>query len=253
MEVLASGGSNSGLKINFTANVEQALQMLRDIDRWSIPYITAAALTDTAMSARKAEKKSMIGYFDRPTPYVTRGVLWEKATRDYLVSRVYLNDEAYKGNRVTDILSAEISGGPRHIKKYEKSLRGAGILNSNEFTVPGDSVPLNAQGNIGRANINQMLAQVKATSRVASGGRKTSRYFIARGDNKLARGIWERRGKKIRPFLIFVEGAPTYRKRYPFGEAAIQHAERNFARHWKRRFNSFVVKGKILKGSGSVG
>jgi len=267
MAALVSSGSNAGLEINFTANIEEVRQHLRDVDKWAIPYITAAALTDTAIGARKAEKRAMPWYLDRPTSYVTRGVLWEKATKNYLVSRVYINDDPVGGTPQSRILEPNVEGGPRRAKPYERRLRRAGILGPNEYTVPGTGARLDVYGNLGSGNIERMLSQLQAAeqfagyqanetkrSRRRKRGRAKSRYFVARGDSKLARGIWERYSgchgrQRIRPFLIFVQGAPNYRVRYPFGETARQHAERNFARHWKRRFDSFVVKGKILKGS----
>lgn len=256
-------GSNSGFGISFAQPVEQIAEAMRDVDRWAIPYITASTLTDVAKGAAMAERKALPWRFDRPTPYVSKGLLYRPADKNWLVSEVYVSDEHFKGNPVHHILRPHVQGGPRRAKRYEVRLRNAGILGPNEFTVPGAAAPLDPYGNLRGGHIERMLSQLQAAeqyagymanetgrSRRRNRGRVNDRYFVAKGDTSLPRGIWLRNGRRVRPFLIFVQGAPSYSPIYPFGQVAADYAEDNFRRLFTQRFNSFVAKGKILKGAG---
>jgi len=257
--------SNAGLQINFRSNVEDVAQGFRDTDRWAVPYITAGALNDTVFHARKVEQRAMPHYLDRPVAYTQRGVLYDKATAKHLVARVYINDDPTGGTPQAKYLEPNIVGGFRGPKPYERRLRRAGILRADEFTVPGAGMRLNVHGNIPGGRIERMLSQLQAAEQFAGYQANETRrsrrrnvrtgkerYFVAQGDTALPRGIWERRGKRIRPMLLFVSGAPAYSPIYPFGRAAIEHAEFNFARYWVRRFDRMLKSGRIFKGAGQL-
>lgn len=253
-------GSNSGFEINFKLEVDQVQSAMHEMDRWAVPYITAGALNDVVFNARKAEKKAMPWYLDRPTAYTQRGVIYTKASKDYLVASVSINDERIKGTPQARYLAPNIEGGPRQPKPYEKRLQRAGILGSNEYTVPGSGAPINGSGNIPGGRIERMLSQLQAAEQVAgylanetarsrkrNAPRRLERYFVSKGDGALPRGIWMRKGRTVRAFLIFVSGAPNYKPIYPFGRATREYAERNFARHWIARFERMASSGRILR------
>ncbi len=251
----------SGLSLSFGLEIEAARQAFREMDRWAVNYITAAALTDVAVAGRKAEQKAMPFYLDRPTAYTQRGVRYRKAEARWLEAEIYLNDEPGKGTAQVKYLAPNVKGGPRGAKRFEVALRRAGIMMPNEFAVPA-SGQTDANGNLrgGGSRIVRILSQIKAAettagymanetrrSRQRNAKRNVERYFVADGSTRLRRGIWERRGKRIRPILIFV-GQPMYQATYKFGEATMQYARLNFARHWARRFDAMVASGRIYRG-----
>jgi len=256
---------NAGFTLDFAASVDDVLSTLDEADRWVGPYVTASALSATAFDMRDAEQKALTAAFDRPVSLTKRAVLYTKATRQELTATVFIRDEASGGVPPARYLEPEIQGGPRRPKSHELRLRRAGILGPHEFAVPAKTVPLDAYGNVRPGSIEQMLSQLQAAeqfagymanetkrSRRRAGMRRTSRYFFARGDTDLPRGIYERLGlgskARIRGFLMFVKDAPDYRVRYRFGQAASTKAARVFGDYWGSYFQRFISSGKIMKG-----
>lgn len=258
-------GSNSGLVISFAADIDEVIGALAETDRWVGPYVTASALSATARDAQQAEQKALNASFDRPVALTRRAVLYRKATREELTAEVFIRDEAPGGVPPARYLAPQIEGGPRRPKSHELRLRRAGILGPNEFAVPARNALLDSFGNIKGGTFEQMLSQLQAAeqfagymanetkrSRRRAGVRRTSRFFVADGKRGgLPRGIYERIGQghraKVRGFLLFVDGAPDYRIRYRFGEAARTKALRVFGGHWASYFERFVASGKIMR------
>lgn len=245
-------------EVNFSLDVSEVVDALRTADRWVGPYVTWSALNSTVYDAAQAEQKALSASFERPVRLTTRAVLYAKVPRGQLTemtASVFIQDEIGGGGvPPARYLSAEIDGGPRRPKSHELRLRRAGILGPNEFAEPARGVPLDAYGNLQRGALEQMLSELLTAGQFGTGYfgnvgrakkragmRRSSRYFFARGDGHLARGIYERmglnRGARIRGFLIFVGGAPDYRPRYRFGEAARAEAGRVFWGHWTAKSN----------------
>ncbi|MCB9993109.1 MAG: hypothetical protein H6873_05580 [Hyphomicrobiaceae bacterium] len=255
-----------GLQLSFQTNVDELARSLGELDAWALPYITASALTDVAKMGAEAERRAMPFHIDRPKAWTTGGVRLENADKANLVSKVYLDGFAHKGTAAGRYLEPIIVGAIRRPKRYELHLRAHGILGPGEFTVPGSGARLDAYGNISPGTLERALSQLGAAensagymanetvrSRKRNRRRVTARYFVADGSTGLPRGIWERQGRSIRPFLIFVGRAPSYRRSYPFGDAARESALRNFDGLWVKRFNAFVVSNRILQGRGTSG
>ena len=223
-----------------------------------IPYITARALTATAENARDALKHEMRDSFDRPTPFILDGTYKKPATKQNLVATVGFKDFAGKGVPAEKVLRAEVFGGVRRAKRFERALQAVGVLPPGHFVVPGQGASLDAYGNINPGLIVQILSYFRAFpesgykanitdekkdrmnrwSKKAASKRVGVSYFVPR-DGRLKFGIWVRYrhsgGSAIKPILMFVQYA-HYEERLDMGYtvqiAAKENIERNFNAAW---------------------
>ena len=249
---------NRLLSLSFEADIRQLEIDMPDWARNRIPSITRNALNDTADDARFAEIEKIRGVFDRPTLFIQRSPRYRKASREHLSAEVYIDD----GGSIspTKILDAEVGGGPRRPKRFELALRRSGIMRPDEFAIPAIGQQRDAFGNLPGPLIVRILSQLKAFAEVGYLANRTARskarnakratveYFVPsgaraeRGIGRLPRGIYERRGKRIRAVMIFVSGSPRYGKRYDFGQASIAKAQRVFPAYWQRYFYAELAK-----------
>ena len=250
------------LEISFDLDVRQATAELSDWAQRRVPSITRNALNDTAFDARAAEQNKIRGVFDRPTPWIVRSVKVSKATKEDLVAEVLIADDV-NGSGVSPrkVLEAEVAGGQRRHKRFEMALIRAGVMHPDEYALPAMGQRRDAYGNLPGTLIVRILSQLKAFSEVGflmnrtqrskakAASKRAAQYFVptegggrgARGIGRLPRGIYERRGKKIRGVVMFIR-PPRYEKRYDFGQATIAKAERVFPAHWQRYFDAEMAK-----------
>ncbi len=242
------------LQISFESDISSIRTEMPIWAQQRIPSITRNALNDTAPQGVDAERDKIRAVFDRPTPYTQRSVVFPrhlKATKDFLEAQVILRDEAPGGTPPSKYLEPQVQGGPRPPKPFERALRRVGVMRANEFAVIAGSYTRNAYGNIPGPRYVAILSQLQAFAEVGfsmnetakskkRAGRRRARYFVPKSG--LPRGIYERQGDKVRAVLLFVSKAPTYRRRYAFGEATIATAARVFEGHWVRYFYAELAK-----------
>lgn len=238
--------------ISFAADISS---IQAELPTWAsdrIPSITRNALNDTIEDARFAEIDKIRGVFDRPTPYIERSPLFRKATKTDLTAEVYIRDEGTRGRSPASVLGPEVHGGVRRAKAFEVALRRAGVMRADEYAIPAIGQQRDQYGGLPGPLIVAILSQMKAfsevgfmanpTARSAKRKRKVGRFFVPhlggrqeRGIGRLPRGIYERRGNRIRGVVMFVR-EPAYRKRYDFGQATMSKAARVFVPYWERHF-----------------
>ncbi len=255
MAIVTRAG-NRALSLQFQADIKQ---LQAEMPRWAdqrIPSITRNALNDTVEEARFAEVDKIRGVFDRPTPLTQRSPRFRKATRDYLTAEVYITDDG-AGNAPVKYLSPQVEGGGRRAKRFEMALRRIGVMRPGEYALPAAGYQRDAYGNLPGSLLVRILSQLRAlnevgfkaneTTRARKRKRSTARYFVPdgarqeRGIGRLPRGVYERQGNRIRAVLVFV-AAPSYRKRYDFGQAAKAKAERVFEPYFIRHFYAEMAK-----------
>lgn len=202
--------------------------------------------------------------FDRPTPYTLSSVFIKPSTKSSLTAVVGLKDQATKAIPASKFLQAQITGGPRRLKRYEVSLRAAGVLPPDYFTVPGKAAALDAYGNMATSQIIQILSYFRAfpeagyranstektRARLARGTRKKMgvSYFVGSpGGGKLPLGIWMRVhsgfGQALRPILIFVQYA-QYQPIFDFKYVAENVIKKEFSNELSRAFSEAVGTAK---------
>lgn len=236
------------IKIDVSADISRALQKLRNIAENQVPYATALALNKTAEAVKVAEIKEMKDVFDRPTPITLDSLFVKRATKSQLTATIGIKDFMGKGTPASKWLAAQIKGGSRHLKKFEKALQSVGALPPGYFAVPGSACKLDQYGNIPGSLITQLLsyfsafpemgyrANMTAKRRAAlAKGKKGSQgviYFVGQpADGKLPLGIWARYtfhgGSAVKPVLIFVRHA-QFQKLLDFEYVATKTVEKEF-------------------------
>ena len=242
--------------LSFEHNIREVEDMLRHVEKWMVPYAASTALSRTAYEAAQAEGQKSGGVFDRPTPFTRKSVLYRKATADNLTYRIFVRDEASRsGTPPALYLRPQVKGGPRRPKPFELLLRRAGVMHPDEFAIPAIGIKRNAYGNLPASVISKIVSQLgarrdalqntTARSRKRSKGRGGVVYFVPDESHRrsLPRGVYERlSGRKFRLVLLFVSGAPRYRKRYDFGQAARSKAQRAFGPHFAKAFSQLSAK-----------
>jgi hypothetical protein len=234
------GDRRDMLTINVKHNVSDAITRLDDLQKKHVPFAAALALTRTAQEVRKAEVEEMKRAFDRPTPFTLRSLYLKPATKADLTARIWFKDI----NRPEHYLVAQITGGERPLKRFEQHLQRAGVLPKDQFVVPGAGARLNKYGNMSAGQITQILSATGAhpdihahsldeRNRSRRRGRKLRAYFVGRPGGRLPLGIWEKRGNRVLPVLIFVR-KPHYSKRFRFYEIGRSVAQREFPKQFER-------------------
>ena len=216
--------------------------ILADLDRISkqqVPYAMARSLTKTAQFVAGKEVDVIKRSFDRPTPFTLNSLYVNPATKQKLEAFVKIKDEAFKGNAAIKYLAAEIYGGRRQNKGFEKLLQRSGVLPSGWYAIPASGAELDGYGNVRGSLITRILSQLQSArdsltnetvklKRSRNRTKAKGRYFVAypgRPRTKhLKYGIYERLsafgGSAIRPVFIFTARAPRYRQRFKFFETA---------------------------------
>lgn len=201
----------------------------------NIQFATAKALTETAVLVKKAEIHEMRDVFDRPKPNTLDAIYIKAATPDNLSATVGIKNYAGKGIEASKYLAAQIKGGSRRIKRFEKALQSVGALPPGYRAVPGSAAKMDAYGNMQGGQIVQILSFFrsfpeagykanmtdKGRAKLAR-GTKTKQgftYFVGRPGDRLPLGIWQRfrfaTGSAIKPVIIFVPST-TYEAVFDF-------------------------------------
>lgn len=263
------------MKIDVRTNfpeVQRALSRAAD----QVPFALARALTRTAQDVREAQRKTLAGVFDRPTPYTLNSLYVRPATKQRLEALVWVKDRAGSSSHP---IMPQIDGGDRGLKRFEFRLVRAGFMRANERAVPGAGAVLDRYGNMSRGQIIKILSQLKTAavvgdtsdasdSRRSRAKRAKEAYFVSRGQGTwfgggawkngeksqhLPRGVWLRRsfgplGTAIKPVLIFVDQV-TYRQRFKFFEIAETVIDRRFASNFNESFEAALASSLTPQGS----
>lgn len=207
----------------------------------------AKAMNDTAFYARKKIQDEMGRVFDAPTAWTKNSVYVRMARPDNLRAEVEPTYMGGKGNDPQNTLRAQIFGGERKLKRHERALASAGILQPGYYAVmPSDAMPgqTDGSGNYKASFYVQLLSYFAAFGEQGYRANMTSKrrgslaryskagyksiggvvYFVSwgklRGDSAgaLPYGIWAKtgtHGANVRPVLLFVR-KPQYRQRLDF-------------------------------------
>ncbi|MGQ7957672.1 hypothetical protein ACUTAF_08145 [Pseudomonas sp. SP16.1] len=240
-------------KVTFSG-LRERLQTLDRLEREQLPFAAALALTRTAQEVQKGIRSEMETVFDRPTRATLNSLFIQPATKEKMEARVWIKDGRQvnakgnlvgqegqwgKGRAASTWLTPQVYGGGRNDKGFEKMLRRKGVLGPGQYVVPGDKLPLDQHGNIGRGQLNKILSgaqlfteegyKANVTDSRRSTRKGNRRYFLIKKGSRPI-GIAERLGygkgsrNNIRIVLAFV-GGPAYRQRLDFFGVAEKVAE----------------------------
>lgn len=240
-------------------------KMGRDIRAFSkdAAFAQVVALTRTGQDVKAAEEHEIRDVFDRPTPFTQRAVYLRTATKARPEATVGLKDDFDGSRGASHWLDANIKGGRRRHKAFEKLLMKVGMPD-DMFAVPGKFARLDAYGNMSRGQLVQILSQLRvpdlAGSVRALPRRGSAKYADQnkRIDQTIKRAyrraggqyfmVPNRRGRMLpgvylransakvgpqvrpRPVLIFVKST-AYEDRYDFHYVAENTAAKRFPFH----------------------
>lgn len=210
-------------------------RQLTDLEQSQLPFAASQAANKVAFEVRERWKRQAPRVFDRPTPLTVNAAMYRKATKAQPYAEILIRDEAFKGTPPAKYLLAEVEGGQRRRKGFERLLQSRGILSPTQFAVMGRGAPANQFGNVPAGQITKILSQLGAqrdrylnqtdVSKKRRRGKKNNRdgeYFVlTRRKGVLRPGVYERigRGSGVRSIFIFTNTA-GYRPRYDiFGMA----------------------------------
>lgn len=210
-------------------------RQLSELERSQLPFAASQAANKVAYEIRERWKQRAPKAFDRPTPLTVNAAMYRKATKDRPYAEIYIRDEAFKGTPPAKYLLAEVDGGKRRRKGFERLLQSRGLLSPSQYAVMGRGAQANQFGNVSAGQITKILSQLGAqrdgyqnqtdVSRKRRRGKRNNRdgeYFVVtKRRGALRPGIYERigRGSGVRSIFIFTNTA-NYQQRYDiFGMA----------------------------------
>lgn len=254
---------------------EELKASVSDIGKKHVQFAAARSLTQVAENARMDAVRQIAQKLHAPTNWTRQSMFKKPATKTDLTAMVYLKDaegqRRYGNNKVAEgqnkarIIGHLFSGGSRELKRFEVRMIRSGLMPSGTVAVPGAGAPMDANGNIQRGFIVQMLAYFKGlreskdwmtdAGRGRFGkrmGRKSGiggaaiEYFVSRGKGnwfgrgawkegriqKLPPGIWMRAqtagGTAIKPVILFVRKTPRYKQYFDLEAIARTALARDF-------------------------
>ncbi len=230
-------------------DISQIEQHLSSMAREQVPFATALALTRTIKFAQQKVVQEIPRVFDRPTRYTLNSLFIEPAQKNRLWAAVKIKDDPTGGGVVPiKYLRAEIYGGQRARKGFERRLIAAGKMPPNAYAVPTSLMALDAFGNVPRSQLTRIMSDLQAQfdttansttrsrrKRRRSRTKRPSFYFStwphSPRTQKLKPGIYLRTefgfGSAVKPVMLFVRRA-SYRKRLRFFEIVDQSARSRF-------------------------
>jgi len=232
-------------------DVRDAIRQLTagmQLEEKQLKFATRVALTRVAKKAEAAEGREMRDIFDRPTPFTMSGLFVRPATATNLTAEVKLKDFAGKSSSpAATYLAAQIKGGMRGEKRFERALRSVGALPPGHRVVPGEGADVDSYGNMSRGQIVQILAYFRAFPEAGYKANMTDKrrqalargsrtrqgvsYFCGSPGDRLPMGIWQRvhfaQGTALKPVMIFVRSA-IYQAVFDFQYVAESTVEREF-------------------------
>ena len=226
-------------------------------------FVAAVSLTRTARDVQAAIKDEMRSSFDRPTTYALNGMFLKPATKTSLEARVWVKDNPFgKGTPADRFLLPQITGGGRGHKGAERLLQANGLMPEGWFLVPAAGAQLDANGNIRRGQIRQILSQLKVqrgagSESRATGSQRSNRtiarqgvtYFaLPNGNRGLPPGVYLKRrfaqGSAIRPVFLFVSKI-EYQARLKFHEVGEATVQARFPVHFDAEWAKAVAGARL--------
>ena len=246
------------ININCKVDVKGALKQIANVKDKQLPFATSLAINRTALKVKSMQEREIRDVFDSPTPFIQNSQFIKYSNKQNLTATVGVKDFSFgKGVPAVKPLLAEIGGGERRLKRFERALRSIGVLPSGYVTVPGEAAEIDQYGNMKGSQIVKILSYFRAfpdigykanstdASRAKMAKSTKSRYGVsyfvgAPGDGKSPLGIWQRIysnfGTATRPIMIFVKSTnyePIYDFKFVAENTVDKEFNREFIRAWE--------------------
>jgi hypothetical protein len=226
------------LTYKITSNVDVAVEQLQFYEK-QIPFANALALTRTAQTVKKLQVREMERVYDRPTRFTLNSlrVIPAKKRQQVQFSKVDFKNENPKGIAPTEFLKAQVFGGQRNDKRSERWLKFNNKIGASSSIVPARGLRLNKFGNVTKGRMTKILSNLNAhfDSRQNTTDNTKRVYFVA--TIKGTKAIWQRhgrKGRKIKPVFLILDGKPIYRRRHDFHGLSERQAQRLYPRKFQQ-------------------
>jgi hypothetical protein len=262
LDLKISGPRNAGAEV---------ARSLRDIPATVLPYAASTAATRTAQYlARTALPNEMRRVFTGPTRWTLNSLRIFPATKSQPFARVSVKDDApNNGTRPENYLLPQVEGGGRKEKRFERSMRYAGLLPAGWRAMPGEGAKLDADGNFQRGEMQRILTatrsafdpyQNKTNSKRSRRNARNAPYFgitpsagafTRQGSgagrtvfrpSSLTPGVYRREGRAIRPVLIFTKTLPQYSARLDFTGVSERVTLERFPQEFDRAVSEILAR-----------
>jgi hypothetical protein len=252
------------MRISVKNNFPDVARRLGELGRQA-PFVAAVSLTRTMKDAQAAIRTEMQRAFDRPTSYALNGTFLKPATKTDLEARVWVKDNPFGNGTPADrFLLPQIYGGARGQKGMERMLERAGLMQAGWRAVPAVGAQLDANGNVKRSQITQILSQLKLQRGAgfesrATGSARSNRAIARQGVTYFALpttrrglkpGIYLKRrfahGTAVRPVFIFVP-AVQYKPRLKFFEVGQATVDQRFYGHFHDELDKAIAAANLRR------
>lgn len=259
------------VELSVRSNVKDVARALAVFAQKQVNFAAARALNDCVQDTRPAVQDAMRQVFRDPVPRTLNAVRYKPATKATLTAAVWLNDDAGKGIAPSKYLQAEIEGGARHQKRFERALQLRGLMPAGMVAIPAESAPRNANGDVPgsfyvrilsylgafgeqgyRANMTDQKRSKIAAVKTSVRGFKTitgAMYFVSlgRGQAKhLKPGIYKKsgtHGADVEPVFFYVSAA-TYKPRLDFEGVVLKTFGSRFEAHMTKRLAEAMASAR---------
>ena len=259
------------MKITLDSNLQDVRAVMLGVAD-QIPYATMLALNKTALQAKSEIQTEMPKAFDRPTAWVINSIRVKFATKTEQSAWIGFKDKDsadYRGEQTwRSMIEPNVNTGNRHFKAMEARLMAIGLIPSGYNAVPGGAATLDANGNMSRGQISQLLnvlgtyteagynkANSKTITRLAKGSVKKNVFGFVYWVNKvgggtqnhLQPGVYQRVstpfGSSLKPILIFVKRA-NYKQKLDFFGIVQKVVDRDQIANFSEAFQHAVATAK---------
>ena len=143
---------------------EELIGKITELQRVQIPNAGSIALNKAAYEATQQLKAEAKSKFSNPVPFTVNSFLYKKATPEDLEARIFIRDDAGKGNPPSKYLAPQIFGG-RH---YPTRFQGA-LLNTVVRNATGRNVQVGQRGKMMLANLRSPKTRVNRYGNMSPG------------------------------------------------------------------------------------
>jgi hypothetical protein len=261
------------MKLTIDVNTEAVKRAMAEAAS-QVPYALSVAINKAADRAKEAVKQEMPRVFDRPTPWVINSLRLKRSTKTKLTAEVAFKD-INSALSARTMIEPHVDAGTRNFKAFEVRLLRVGLLPKGYNAVPGAAARLDANGNMSRGQISQLLnvlgayfelgynkADARTKARLKAGNQKKNQYGFAYWVNPVAGqgrakhlppGVYQRVytafGTSLKPVLIFVRRA-QYKKRLNFYGITKRVFDAEFHAAFEESFAQ-AKRTALLKNQGS--
>jgi hypothetical protein len=248
------------------SGLKEVLADLRDMSERRVKAAAATALTRTAREVEKRWQTDIRTSIDRPTKRTLESTVVRQATAQRLVAEVKLKDSVSRGQSPAEYLAPHETGSQRFLKKFERALVASGAMPSGYFVVPGKAAVLDGYGNVSRAQIVQVIAQLgaeyspgyqrvisKNTQKRMARAARLGRAYVAvqpgtdAKRQRVSPGIYERMANGDRKAVFLFKRSVTYRRRLSLIQLAEKEASQMVQREFTRAIDESRAK-MLAKG-----